>query len=133
MGKYFAISELCASTTATAKEIDNTPNAEQTANMETLISKLLDPLREKWGAPITVNSGFRSTALNSAIGGAKTSQHMKGQAADLNAGSKAKNEQLYNLLLGSGLQFDQAIDESNFTWLHVSYNEGSNRNMAFKL
>lgn len=133
MGKYFAISELCASTTATAKEIDNTPNAEQTANMETLISKLLDPLREKWGAPITVNSGFRSTALNSAVGGVATSQHTQGRAADLNAGSKANNEQLYNLLLSSGLEFDQAIDESNFTWLHVSYNEGSNRNMAFKL
>ncbi len=133
MGKYFTVEELCASTAASAKGIDNTPNAEQSANLETLINKLLDPLREKWGAPITVNSGFRSLALNTAIGGAKTSQHMKGQAADLNAGSKAKNEQLYNLLLSSGLQFDQLIDESNFTWLHVSYNEGSNRNMALKL
>ncbi len=133
MAKYFTISELSHSDTAKAKDIDNTPNAEQTANMETLINKLLDPLREEWGAPITVNSGFRSLALNTAIGGAKDSQHMKGLAADLNAGSKAKNEQLYKLLLSSGLQFDQAIDESNFTWLHVSYNEGSNRNMAFKL
>ncbi len=133
MGKYFSIKELCASTTATAKGIDNTPNAEQAVNMEILITKLLDPLREKWGAPIKVNSGFRSLALNKTVGGAKTSQHMKGQAADLNAGNKAKNEQLYNLLLSSGLEFDQLIDESNFTWLHVSYNEGSNRNMAFKL
>ncbi len=131
--KYFSIKELCASTTASARGIDNTPNSEQEANLTTLINKLLDPIREKWGAPITVNSGFRSLALNTAVGGAASSQHMRGQAADLNAGSKDKNEQLYNLILSMDIEFDQLIDESGFTWLHISYSEGNNRNMAFKL
>ena len=95
--KYFTIKELCKSSTAVQKKIDNTPNSEIVNNLEKLVEYILDPLREKYGKPIIVNSGYRSQALNKAVNGSKTSQHMKGLAADITAGSPAKNKILFNL------------------------------------
>lgn len=119
--KYFTIKELCKSSTATAKKIDNTPNSEIVSNLENLVEYILDPLREKYGKPIMVNSGYRSPALNKAVNGSKTSQHMKGLAADITAGSVTKNKVLFNLVQELNLPFDQLIDEKKFRWIHVSY------------
>ena len=121
--KYFTIKELCKSSTAVQKKIENTPNSEIVNNLEKLVEYILDPLREKYGKPIIVNSGYRSQALNKAVNGSKTSQHMKGLAADITAGSSAKNKILFNLVQELNLPFDQLIDEKNFRWVHVSYSD----------
>ena len=69
MGKYFSIEELCKSDTATEKGIDNTPSSEVVEKLNMLIDNVLDPLREAYGKPIYVNSGYRCPALNKAVGG----------------------------------------------------------------
>ena len=119
--KYFTIRELTRSDTARRLGIDNTPPASAVTAMHALVDNVLDPLREAWGAPIHVNSGYRCPALNKAVGGAPASQHMLGEAADITAGSKTKNQRLYILLRQLDLPVDQAINEHDFSWIHVSY------------
>lgn len=121
--KYFTITELCKSSTATKRKIDNTPNQEIIDNLEQLVEHVLDPLREGYGKPIRVNSGYRCPALNKAVKGSKTSSHMKGLAADITVGSPTKNKQLFELAQELKLPFDQLIDESNFSWVHISYSK----------
>lgn len=134
--KYFTIKELTKSDIATRRGIDNTPTAEVVQNLTTLVDKVLDPLRSTWGGPIVVNSGYRSKALNEAVGGSRTSDHMTGRAADIEAAdrSKASNTKLFNLIQSLGLSFDQLIDESGMSWVHVSYrSEAENRKQILKL
>lgn len=119
--KYFTIKELCKSATATQRGIDNSPNSEITKNLEQLVDNVLDPLREKYGKPISVNGAYRCPELNKAVGGSKTSQHMKGLAADITVGSPEKNKQLFQLIIDMNLPYDQLIDEKQFRWIHVSY------------
>ena len=119
--KYFTIKELSKSTTATQKGIDNTPNSEIVNNLTQLVINILDPLREEYGKPIKVNSGYRCPALNKAVGGSKTSHPMLGLAADITVGSKSENKKLFELAKKLDLPFDQLIDESNFSWIHISY------------
>ena len=126
--KYFTIRELTKSATATRKGIDNTPTKEIEKSLIALINNVLDPLREKWGAPIKVSSGYRCPKLNKAIGGAAGSQHMKGEAADISSlsDSREDNMKLLQCLLNSGIVFDQVISEdvdakNRPNWIHVSY------------
>jgi hypothetical protein len=126
--KYFTIKELCNSATAKAKGIDNTPTAEVEANLTLLIEKILDPLREAYGSAIRVSSGYRCPALNSAVGGVKTSQHRKGQAADITVGSRSENMKLFKLIQTLNLPFCQLIFEKGDKkvgpdWVHVSYDK----------
>jgi uncharacterized protein YcbK (DUF882 family) len=132
--KYFSIGELTYSKTAERLKLDNRPtDPEVEYNLKALIMKVLDPLREAYGRPIYVNSGYRSPLLNSAVGGAATSQHLRGQAVDITAGSKTENRKLYELIRQMG-EFDQLIDESDFSWVHVSYKRiGYNRRQTLKL
>ena len=127
--KYFSIRELSSSATAVRKGIDNTPDAKAKANLTALVSNLLDPLREKWGKPIVVTSGYRCAKLNRAVGGAKNSQHTTGEAVDIRtlSDSRAENRKLFELVRTSGLPFDQLIDEYGYDWLHVSFRDGANR------
>ena len=134
--KYFTIEELTKSDTATRRGIDNTPTEEIKKNLTTLVDQVLDPLRAAWGAPIVVNSGYRSPALNEAVGGSKTSDHMTGRAADIEAADRtaASNARLFALVRSLGLSFDQLIDESNMSWVHISYrSETENRKQILKL
>lgn len=130
--KYFSIKEMTKSNTATAEGIDNTPDQTITNNLIKLIEAVLDPLREWYGKPIIVNSGYRCEALNKAIGGAKSSQHMLGEAADITVGSKEENEKLFDYIKDN-LEFDQLINESDFSWVHVSYREGRLRKQVLEL
>lgn len=132
--KYFNINELCRSNTAVRLGIDNSPSELIRTNLEALVEHVLDPLRSKWGAPIIVSSGYRCPALNKAVGGATSSQHMKGMAADIHtlSDSRADNMRLLRLLLNSGIVVDQVISENidaqgRPDWIHVSYNRISNR------
>lgn len=131
--KYFTIEELTSSSTAKAKKIDNTPTPGIRQNLEALVNKVLDPVREAWGGPITVNSGYRSPALNKAVNGSKSSHHMLGMAADITVGSKAKNKKLFELIQSLGLPFTQLIDEKNFSWVHVSYDPNNVKHQVLKL
>ena len=119
--KYFTIEELTRSTTASLRGIDNTPSQLVIDNLTALVDNVLDPLREAWGKPIKVNSGYRCRALNKAVGGVPASQHMLGQAADITGGSQEANRDLYSLLKRLNLPVDQAINEHDFRWLHISY------------
>lgn len=116
------MTELTRSNTALAMKIDNQPDASQQANLEALVEKVLDPLREAWGRPITVNSGYRCPTLNKAVGGVGTSRHLRGMAADITTGSVADNRRLYELAQSLGLPFTQLIGRQyDFQWLHIDH------------
>jgi hypothetical protein len=128
--KYFSIKELSASTEARKMGIDNTPTTEARANLTALVEAVLDPLRERYGYPVHVSSGYRCPRLNKAVGGAETSQHEKGEAADIYV-VKAREMAMLFALIYYLLPFDQLIwelgtDEAP-AWIHVSYREGRNR------
>lgn len=121
--KYFTLTELIKSATATRLKIDNTPTAEAKQNLVNLVDKILDPLREAYGKPIIVTSGYRCPKLNKAVGGSISSQHMTGMAVDIRTTSDLPedNRKLYDLIIKLNLPFDQLINEYNFDWVHVSY------------
>ena len=130
--KYFTIQELSHSDTAVARGIDNCPTAEAIHNLTKLVENVLDPLREKYGKPIRVSSGYRSAILNRSVNGATSSQHRLGEAADITVGSKDENRKLFEIIRQE-LPFDQLIDEKDFSWVHVSFREGRNRKQVLKL
>lgn len=131
--KHFTLAEFCRSTTADRLGINNTIPQSIVPNIEALVENVLDPLREWYGKPINISSGYRSDALNKAVGGAATSQHAKGQAADIDTGSKESNKKLFDYIRAH-LEFDQLIDEKNMSWVHVSFrNDGKNREQILKL
>lgn len=131
--KYFTINELIRSDTALQRGIDNTPPPSIKIKLSNLINNLLDPIREAWGGPITVNSGYRCPVLNRAVGGVPTSQHQKGEAADITVGSPEQNQKLFELIAAGDFDFDQLIDESNYSWVHISYAAGKNRHAILHL
>ncbi len=131
--KYFTIHELTHSDTAHQKGINNTPPPAIKVKLTSLINNLLDPIREAWGSPISVNSGYRCPVLNKAVGGVSTSQHQKGEAADITVGSPELNRQLFDLIAKGDFDFDQLIDESNYSWVHISYSAGKNRHAILHL
>ena len=123
--KYFTIKELTKSTTALKYKIQNEPSNKERNNLEKLTQYILDPLREAYGLPIIVTSGYRSKELNRIVGGAKTSQHVLGQAVDVRTISDTTedNKKLFDLILQLDLPFDQLIDEYDYNWIHISYSD----------
>ena len=83
LSKNFSLEELTRSATATKLGIDNTPDDEHLKNLQVVVDEIAQPLRDYFGKPVRINSGYRSPALNEAIGGSKKSQHSKGEALDL--------------------------------------------------
>ena len=125
--EFFTINELIKSATAKQKGIKNIPSKEEEQNIIALINNILDPLRKAYRKPIIVTSGYRCKALNKAIGGAKTSQHQYGYAADIRSvfDSKEENKKIFEL--AKSLPFDQLIDEHNYDWIHISYSPKNRR------
>lgn len=127
--KNFTLEELLRSATASRLGIPNSPSTSVTHNLILLCNHILQPLRNAYGKPIIVNSGYRSPELNRAIGGAKNSQHMRGQAADIKGTPSAtsthaqENRRLFDLIQKLNLPFDQLIDEKNYSWIHVSFSD----------
>lgn len=110
--RYFTIEELCYSATAKRLGIDNSPNKEVVENLNKLVENVLDPLREKYGKPIMVSSGYRCEKLNKAVGGAAKSQHLTGKAVDICvAGNNRKTRRLFDLLVENNMPYDQVILE----------------------
>ncbi len=137
ISKHITYAEAIHSNTAKRRSIDNTPSPSQVETMGVTAEKIFEPLRQWVGGPIKVTSMFRSAPLNEAIGGAKSSQHMKGQAMDLDDvyGYKT-NAEMYHWIK-ENLNFDQLIWEfgtdTNPNWIHVSYvNDEDNRNRCLK-
>lgn len=135
MSKHFDLWEMTRSTIAQRQRIENNPTHDDIRRMHYLMEKCLDPIREAWGNPIAVNSGYRSHALNVAVGGSPTSQHLTGEAADITTGSVAGNRQLFDIIQSIGVSFDQLIDEDNYRWIHIScrYNGEGNRKQVLHL
>ncbi|HRS68538.1 MAG TPA: D-Ala-D-Ala carboxypeptidase family metallohydrolase [Paludibacteraceae bacterium] len=134
---YFTIKELSNSSTAKKLGIDNTPTPEIRAKLNTLIS-VLDKIREQYGKPITVTSGYRCPELNKAVGGAVNpdgtpkSQHCKGEAADLVGANKAETKKIFEIAKELG-NYDQLLFETNkagSVWVHISYKASGNRKMC---
>lgn len=128
--KHFTLQEL----TATRTGLENNPSPEVIENLENLVDKVLDPLREKYGKPITVTTGYRSAKVNARVGGKGNSQHLTGEAADITGGSAEENKKIFELIQSMNLPFDQLIDECNFRWVHVSSKKsGINRKQILHL
>ena len=125
--------EVIYSNTAIAREIPNEPTIEHLENLKAIAKNVFQPLRDHFGVPIKVTSGYRSKELNDAIGGSPTSQHSHGQALDLDADvfGGLTNAQIF-AFIDERLVFDQMIwefgDNKNPDWVHVSYRtDGKNR------
>ena len=121
------------SRTATRLGLSNSPNEEHVKNMIALAENIFQPLRDYFGVPIHISSGYRSEALNKAIGGSKSSQHCKGEAIDIDRDgySQPNNAQIFEYIKNN-LDFDQMIWEfgtqKNPEWVHVSHKrDGKNR------
>ena len=125
--KYFTLEEL----TSTDTGLPNNPSPSQKSNLLALTDNVLDPVRMRFGRPIRVNSGFRSQAVNDHkdVKGSKTSQHLKGEAADITC---EDNRKLF-ALIRDNFTFDQLINEYNFRWIHVSFSQLHNRNQILKI
>lgn len=136
--KNFTLEELTNSSTAKRLGIDNIPNNEQVENLRTLCEKVLQPIREKYGKPIIVSSGFRCEKLNKAVGGSPTSEHRYGMAADFHSVSDtlSDNKALWDLIRTMNLNFGQLIyeygNDAGPDWIHISYNEKNNRKQILR-
>ena len=134
--EHFKLSEFTNSSTATARGIDNTPNEQQIANLKRICEEILEPLRAFAGQPIIIGSGYRSPALNKAVGGVKNSQHMTGEAADIHLPDNATGRKWF-LWMMDNLKFDQLIMEksppsSTRYWIHVSFSRNRCRQQVIQ-
>jgi zinc D-Ala-D-Ala carboxypeptidase len=126
ISEHITIEEATKSLTAIRFGIDNTPKQDILNNMVLVAIKCFEPLRKWYNKPIKVNSFYRCTLLNEKVGGSKTSQHTKGEAIDMDAGSKEENKKLFDWCKDN-LEFDQLINEYDYSWVHISYSKTKNR------
>jgi zinc D-Ala-D-Ala carboxypeptidase len=134
LSNYVSLAEVTKSDTAKRKGIDNTPTAEHLENLKTICVEVFDKVREHFGVPIYISSGYRSAGLNKAIGGSKNSDHNLGRALDLDQdfrGNGITNMEVFEFIKDN-LEFDQLIAEfqradGDFEWIHVGYRKGANR------
>ena len=124
--KYFTLNELCRSNTASKYGIDNTPTSREVLDNLDYTMNRLDEIREGYGKPIIINSGYRCKELNERVGGKPTSQHLRGEAVDI-----AWDSALFDYILDNH-GFDQLIREkSNGTrWIHISFKKLGERKQA---
>ncbi len=138
LSKNLNLAEVTRSETAKRRKIDNAPTDEHIENLRILAANIFQPMRDHFGKPIYISSGYRSEALNKAIKGSKTSQHCKGEALDIdndNANNGVTNRDIYEFIRDN-LKFDQLINEfpvkGNPSWVHVSYSKTQQRNQVLK-
>ena len=131
---YFTLDELIHSDTADRLCIDNTPTSDAIQCIDGLVTNVLDNLRDGWGRPIIVTSGYRCKELNAAVGGTRNSQHLKGQAADIVSDDFEAFRRFVRRWCKDN-NFDQCIFEhsSDSEWIHISYVEGRNRRQQLDL
>ena len=139
LSTHLDLSEVIRSDSAKRNGISNMPTPEHIENFKLLAEKIFEPIREHFGVPIRISSGYRSKELNAKIGGSSTSQHCKGQALDIdNDGTTITNKQIFDYIKDN-LPFDQLIwefgNEDNPDWVHVSYVPNGRKQIlkAFKM
>ena len=133
LSKNLTLKEAIKSNTATRLGISNMPEQWEIDNLRAVAENVFQPIRDHFGVPIGVSSGYRSKALNKAIGGSKYSQHMIGEALDIDADiyGKVTNAEIFNFVKNN-LEWDQMIwefgDDEEPNWVHISYKaRGQNR------
>ena len=131
---YFTLDEFIHSDTADRLGIDNSPTCDAISNLDDLVTNVLDRLRSEWGRPIIVTSGYRCKELNAAVGGARNSQHLKGQAADIVSDDFEAFRRFVRRWCKDN-EFDQCIFEhgGGRQCIHISYVEGRNRKQVIDL
>lgn len=133
LSKNFTLEEMCASATAKAKRIDNTPLTQHIVNLTHVACHILQPLREAMNEPIKIGSGYRCPALNAAVGGVKNSQHMTGEAVDICIDGDIEKGKKWFRWIKANCEYDQLLFEKNAKgsrWIHVSFTIGKNRMMS---
>jgi len=137
LSKNLALSEVTRSETAKRRGISNMPTPEHIENFKKLAENVFQPIRDHFGVPIRISSGYRSKELNKAVGGSLSSQHCKGEAIDIDMdGTTVTNKQIFDFVKAN-VNFDQMIWEfgtdANPDWVHVSYNsDGAQRKQILK-
>lgn len=135
--KYFTMKEMTRSATAERLGFLNTPTEIEKQNLNDLVINVLDPLREAYGKPIRVTSGYRCPRLNEAVKGVKNSQHMKGQAADITPLEYKYINEFIEFVRNWCLshEFDQCIIETSKTgkWIHISWRNENRRKKLFNM
>ena len=130
LSKNFSLKEFLKSNTAARLGIDNTPTKEEIESMKEYCKKILQPVRDHLGDPIRITSGFRCKELNDAIGGSKTSDHMRARASDneFYYEGEEMNSILWKAVIELDLPFYQMIweygDDYQCDWVHVAYRPG---------
>ncbi len=128
LSKNFVLSEITRSNTAKRLGIDNEPTKKDLENLQRIVTNLLQPLRDHLG-PIRISSGYRSKELNRAISGSNKSQHSKGEAVDIQFWKEGQmcNKEVYDWIIDNAVEFDQMINEFDFSWIHISLKKSKNR------
>jgi hypothetical protein len=124
LSEHLSLAEVTRSDMAKRRGISNMPTPEHLENFKKLAENIFEPIRKHFGVPIFVSSGYRSKALNTAISGSLSSQHLLGQAIDIDMdGTKngVTNKMVFDYIKAN-LNFDQLINEFDYSWVHVSYN-----------
>ena len=129
ISEHFTMFDVVNSATALARKIDNRPTAQVVTNATALIKNVLEPIRNHFNSPLNVNCMYRSPNLNKVVGGVSTSQHVKGQAADITVNNHSIQE-VFNYIK-KNLVYDQLIQEG--TWIHISFSLIKNRKQSLKL
>lgn len=133
ISEHITYEEATNSPTAIRLKIRNEPDEATLYRMKILAEEVFEPLRKWYGKPIKINSFYRSPELNKAVGGSTTSQHCKGEAIDISAGSKEENKNLF-YWVKANLVFDQLIweygDKNGPDWVHISFRHKDNRNQT---
>ena len=127
ISKHITLQEATESATALRMGIKNVPNELELDAMKYVAENLFEPIREWYDKPIKINSFFRCVALNKAVKGSLTSGHVLGNSIDISGGNKIENKKLFDFIKTSGLEYDQLINEYDFTWLHISLKKTGNR------
>ena len=124
LSKHLCLAEVTRSETAKRNGVSNMPTPEHLENFKLLAEKVFEPIREHFGVPIHISSGYRSKELNKAIGGSSSSEHCEGRAIDIDMDGSASgvtNKQVFDFIK-ENLNFNQLINEFDYSWVHVSYN-----------
>jgi hypothetical protein len=133
ISKHISTAEATESATALRLGIKNVPNEAELEAMKYVAENLFEPIREWYSKPIKVNSFFRCVALNKAVKGSLTSGHVLGNSIDISGGNKVENKKIFDFIKTSGLDFDQVINEYDFTWIHISLKKTGNRKQVLKI
>lgn len=136
ISEHITFEEATVSSTALRLGINNNPDEHTIIYMKIVAEKCFEPLRRWYGRPLKINSFYRSQELNKAVGGAKTSQHCKGEAIDISAGGREENKKLFEWAKAN-LIFDQLIYEYGSDegpdWVHISFSLAGNRNQTLTI